>query len=174
MRNPQIKIWSPRHQARYSRIWRAIYAHLTFRRHYFLLNYFSSSDRSTGNSDSNSSRTRLPSSCLNHPPTTPLNCCRNGYRFSFPLGVIVHNCHSAARMMRAVKLGCVNVTSEHIRFQITAYICASPEISDVLFHDARCTILSSRGISRNEEERDVGSLHAHRFDILVHTRQAIE
>jgi len=77
--------------------------------HYFMLNYFSSSDRSTGSSGSNSSQTRL----LSQLPLLLAHRRQSEYRFSFSLCVIVYNCHSAVKVMRTVKLGFsrINVTS---------------------------------------------------------------
>jgi len=106
--------------------------------HYFVLNYFSSSDRSIGNSGSNSSRTRL----LSQPPLLLAHRRRNEYRFSFSLSVIVYNCHSAVKVIRTVKLGQSHQRNVRrvFRSKLGIYV---PEISNIV---APRTILSSKKV----------------------------
>jgi len=107
--------------------------------HYFVLNYFSSSDRSTGNSGSNSSRTRL----LSQPPLLLAHRRRNEYQFSFSLSVIVYNCHSAVKVIRTVKLGQSHQRNVRrvFRSKLGIYV---PEISNIV---APRTILFSKEVS---------------------------
>lgn len=51
-------------------------------------------------------------------PSLPLaHRRRNEYQFSFSPSVIIYNCHSAVGMIRSVKLGRLNITSDSCVFR---------------------------------------------------------